>query len=334
MTLARRDLLGLGAAVAVSVVATSCRSERPIVAETAAPTPPPQPVTPTPRVSSPVAAPHLPAPGQMYYGASVPSHRSLLEWENRLGRPLSVNRSFFTPDLNETQQLINRCLDDLANQRLPHVSIKPQGTWRDIATGAQDQWLASMLDPLAAISAPLLFTLHHEPENDTGPPGMQPPDFVAMQRRLIELAAETAPLVIVCPVLQQWTFDPVRHDADPAAWIVPEASVLGFDLYNHWSPSNGKPWNSFGSKADEIMSWVGDRPIAIGEYGCRDDPSNPGLAAEWLRDAAQYAREHNIISMSYYNSNLNAPEGTWELQGSRERAFADLLASDWVARPA
>ena len=331
MQLGRRDLLRLGAAVAVSLVATSCRGEQPLPRQAATSAPPP----PSPRLSARGASPTAlqPAPGHLYYGASVPHHRSLPVWESQLGRPLAVHRSYFTPDPNETAQLVRSCLDDLASDRLPHVSVKPRGTWQEIASGAQDDWLASMLVPLAGTRAPLLFTLHHEPENDAGPPGMQPADFVAMQRRLIDLAAEKAPQVVVAPVLQQWTFDPVRDDIDPAAWIVPEASVMGLDVYNHWSPTNGRPWSSFGTKADDAISWVGDKPIVIGEYGCREDPDNPGLAAEWLRDAAQYAREHNIISMSYFNSDLNAPDGSWELRGRTEQAFADLLASDWVARP-
>ena len=82
-----------------------------------------------------------------------------------------------------------------------------------------------------------------------------------------------------------------------------------------------------------MLEWLGDVPMAIGEYGCREDPQNPGLAAEWLRDAAEYAREHDIVSMSYYNSRVNAPEGTWELSATSEHVFAELLASDWVARP-
>jgi hypothetical protein len=57
------------------------------------------------------------------------------------------------------------------------------------------------------------------------------------------------------------------------------------------------------------------------------------MAAEWLRDAADYALSHNIVSMSYFNSAQNSPEGTWALQGQTEEAFAELLASDWVARP-
>lgn len=330
--MARRDLLSLGAAVAVSLVATSCRDGRPTPREVAPTVPPVRSAQPS--AGGPSKSSVGLTPGHLYYGASVPRHRSLSVWEEQLGRPLSVNRSFFTPDHNETAQLVRCCLDDLAHDRLPHVSMKPRGTWQEIARGAQDEWLASMLVPLAATEAPVFFTVHHEPENDAGPPGMQPADFVAMQRRVIDLAAEKAPQVVVTPVLQQWTFDPVRGDIDPAEWIVSEASVLGLDVYNHWSRTNDQPWSSFGTKADEAISWLGDTPIAIGEYGCREDPDNPGLAAEWLRDAAQYAREHNIISMSYFNSDLNAPDGSWELRGSAEQAFADLLASDWVARPA
>ena len=135
---------------------------------------------------------------------------------------------------------------------------------------------------------------------------MSPSDYVAMQRRAISLAADLAPQVIVAPVLQHWTFDPLHKDSDPAAWIVPEASVFGLDVYNPWSPTNGKEWRTFGSKLDEVTSWIDGVPIVIGEYGCRIDPDNPGLAAKWLQDAAEYARAHNIYSMSYFNSGVDA----------------------------
>lgn len=330
MEIGRRQLLGLGASVALAGATASCRSDADGLPER-------RPETRlSPRSGEKpgrAAFPGEPPAGHLYYGATLPHDRSLADWERELGRPLAVNRSFFRPERDGADKLVQRCLDDISHRRLPHVSMKPRGTWRDMARGTHDEWLAGMLAPLAASGAPVFFTLHHEPEDDAGPAGMQPADFVAMQRRLIQLAAGTSPRVVVCPVLQQWTFDPVRDDVDPAAWIVEEASVMGLDVYNDWSPTNGKAWRSFSSMADEAMAWLGDVPIAIGEYGCRDDPRNPGLTAEWLRDAAQYAREHRIVSMSYYNSYLNAPEGTWELRGRAERAFADLLASPWVARP-
>lgn len=327
MAIARRNLLGIGAAVALTAGTASCRDRvQGVATET-----PTAPGSGTPGTPAPSGMP--PAPGTLYYGASVPYHRSLPAWEKELGAPLALHRSYFTPDANETKQLVARCRHDLARGRLPHVSIKPEGTWQSVASGERDDWLISMLGSLGEDASPVLFTLNHEPENDAGPPGMEPSDYVAMQRRVIDLAAELAPQTIVVPVLRHWTFDPMHDGGDPSAWIVPEASAVGVDLYNPWSPTNGKPWRTFASKLIEVSSWFGDMPLVVGEYGCREDPQAPGRAAEWLHDAADHARTHNVMSMSYFNSGVNAPEGSWELTGEAEAVFAELLASDWVARP-
>jgi hypothetical protein len=325
MAIARREVLGIGAALSLSAVTAACTgsgSRRGALARA--------------REERAAAAVHsLPPPdGTMFYGASVPYGESVSTWEQELGASLAVHRSYFGAETDEPKELVAQCLADGAAGRLPHVSIKPAATWRDLASGTDDDWLASMLRPLGEDGSPVLFTLHHEPENDAGGPGMQPPDYVAMQERVIRLAAELAPRVQVTPVLQHWTFEPLRNDVDPSAWVVPGASVFGIDVYNAWAPGNGKSWRSLGSKLDEAAPWIGDRPIAIGEYGCRNDPRDPTLGAEWLEDAAAYARSHNVISMSYYNSGENSPDGSWALTGLMESTFADLLASPWVARPA
>ena len=192
-----------------------------------------------------------------------------------------------------------------------------------------------MLRPLGELTAPVILTLHHEPENDAGPAGMQPSDFVAMQRRLIELAADLAPQVVVAPGPAALDLRPHPRRHRPGGLDRPGgARRWASTSTTRGRRTNGKPWRSFGSKVDEVLGWFGDTPLVIGEYGCREDPANPGLAAEWLRDAAEYARTHNIVSMSYFNSDLNAPDGSWELSGGAEQAFAELLASDWVARTA
>lgn len=332
MAIARRDLLGISAAVALSIATSSCRAAGGRVPTGAATSP--SATTSPGTVPGRSALPGQPSPGSVYYGASVPPHRSLTSWEEELGAVLSLHRSYFRPDGDEAGQLVAQCREDLAQGRLPHVSIKPAGTWRDIASGERDDWLATMLRSLGEEESAILFTLHHEPENEAGAAGMDPSDYVGMQHRAIRLAAELAPQVIVVPVLQHWTFDPMRGHGDPAAWVVPDASVFGIDIYNPWSPTNGKQWRSFGSKLDEVIGWSGERPLVIGEYGCHDDPRNPGLAAEWLRDAAAYARSHDVFSMSYFNSGRGSPEGAWELTDRAEAAFAELLTADWVARPA
>jgi hypothetical protein len=335
MELGRRGLLGLGAAVALSAAGCQDKTGKP------PPTTPPPPTTtgnPTPTPTAAASAtprfPGDPGRGKLYYGASVPRGLSVTNWEAELGSTLAVHRSYFTPDHNEVAQLMDQCRDDIGHGRLPHVSIKPTWTWQSLAAGDHDGWIDLTLRKLAVQSAPVFLTIHHEPENDAGGEGMSSVDYVAMQSHVIERAATLAPMVSIVPVLQHWTFDPLRDaDTGPADWLVPEASIIGVDIYNPWSATNGKLWRSFGSKAAEVLDWVGDKPLAVGEYGCRVDSTTPGLAAEWLRDAADFGRENGFVSMSYFNSHVNSPDGTWALQGETEQAFADLLTSDWVARP-
>jgi hypothetical protein len=336
MPIARRQLLGLGVALAASAAMSSCRDAGHEGARAHPATATAPPAAPPAAAATNLAAPAFggqPAPGHLYYGASLPGHRSLSAWEQELGSTLALNRSYFTPDANETAQLVQQCRDDLAHRRLPHVSTKTPGTWQDVAAGDHDDWLSEVLHPLGEEHAPVFLTLHHEPENDAGPAGMKASDYIGMQRRAIRLAAELAPQVTVVPVLQHWTFEPLNVGADPSAWIVREAAVLGIDVYNAWSPTNGKTWRSFGSRVDDVSGWFGDTPFAIGEYGCREDPTDPGAAAQWVRDAAEYARTHNIVSMSYFNSGVHSPDGSLALHGGTERVFAEMLSSDWVARP-
>lgn len=327
----RRALLGLGVSVGAGLGLAGCREGGGPTRTSSAP--PPRPSASTRPETTRRAFPGQPPSGSLYYGASVPHGRSLRDWELELGATLALHRSYFTPDANETTQLVAQCRADLSRDRMPHVSIKPPGTWEDVASGRRDDWLVGMLEALGESGRPLFLTLHHEPENDAGGRGMLASHFVSMQQRAIRLAAELGPSVVVTPVLQHWTFDPAHPRSDPSVWLVPEAPVVGLDVYNPWSPTNGKEWRTFGSKLDEVLGWFDGKPLVIGEHGCREDPANPGLAAQWLRDAADYARSHGIVSMSYFNSGVGADDGSWELSEGMQRSFAELLAAEWVARP-
>lgn len=80
-----------------------------------------------------------------------------------------------------------------------------------------------------------------------------------------------------------------------------------------------------------IQSW--GYPTLVGEYGCRTDPENPGCAAQWMRDARDFAYANGFIGISYFNSGLNSPDGTWELDSERTPVFTDLLGRTETARP-
>jgi TAT (twin-arginine translocation) pathway signal sequence len=271
-----------------------------------------------------------PGPGRLYYGCSMPYYKDFGAWESWLGRALASHRHYHQP--GEISDLGAEAAGDLRRGRMPHTSIKSPGRWQDVARGGYDGWLNRLLDRVGALPGPVFLTLHHEPENDISRFGMQPRHWVAMQERAIAKAARRAPNVTIVPVLMGYTFDP-RSRRHPEHWMVPSAKVFGFDTYNSWSPTNGKKWSSFASKVERIRPWAKGRPLVVGEYGCRADPSDPGRAAQWMRDAFAYALNHNIVCMSYFNSRQNSPEGSWELDGRRAEVFRRLLARAEVARP-
>ena len=280
--------------------------------------------------ASAARVPGDPGSGRVYYGATVPYYQDLAAWEAWLGRPLASHRSYH--DSGEVAKRVPTASHDITNTRLPHPSIKPAGTWAEVARGDQDVWLDDLLRQVGALNVPVFLTIHHEPENDAVGTGMRPRNWVDMQTRAIKKAAVLAPMATITPVLMQWTFDPASG-RNPADWQVSTAKVFGFDAYNAWSPTNGKKWTTFASKVDRVKPWTGGRPLVVGEYGCREDPSDPERAAQWLRDAFAYALANNIVCMSYFNSNQNSPDGSWELDGRRAEVFRDLLANPAVARP-
>lgn len=249
---------------------------------------------------------------------------TLAPFEAQLGRRLSCHRTFFLAA--EVDELVAQAADDVRNARLPMVSTKPPGSW---ALTARDfAWIESLISPLSDIPGPVYLTVHHEPENDAGSYGSAV-DFIAMQEALLR-HSEPAGNVVVVPILSSWSFDE-RADRAPSDWNVPGAAVYGLDLYNPWSPFNGKVWTPLADKLVLAEVEARGRPLVIGEYGCRSDPAQPGRADQWMRDAFETALGSGVIAMSYFNSHVNSPDGTWELDAETLPAFTQLLASPEVA---
>jgi hypothetical protein len=172
--------------------------------------------------------------------------------------------------------------------------------------------------------------VHHEPENDAASYGT-PADYIALQEAVMRQAARDARKVVVVPILGIWSFDE-RALRVPAQWNVRDAPVYGLDLYNPWSPDNGKPWVPFADRLALAEQQAAGRPILIGEYGCRSDPSQPGRAATWMTDAFKASLASDVVAMSYFNSSRNSPDGTWELDSETLPVFAELLSRPDVTR--
>ncbi len=259
-----------------------------------------------------------PGRGRVYYGAFVQFPRNVERYERRLGHRLGARRSYFLP--HQAEGLVRRARHDVAARRLPLVSTKVPGSWRDVATGASDDWLHPMLDGLAAIDRPVFLTLHHEPENDVAGPGNLPGWFVEMQEHALAAAAARAPLVSIVPILMSWTFDPASGRT-PGQWIAPSPALFGFDAYNWWSPRTNAPWTGFGTLLRRAERYAGGRPLVVGEFGVRRDPRRPQRSARWLRNAYRQAVRNDVVAMTYFDQRIGDPDGDFRLTGPRLAAF-------------
>jgi hypothetical protein len=268
-----------------------------------------------------------PGPGRLFYGANVMPGLSLSGLEESLDHRLTLNRNYF--NAAQVDDLVRQVMEDHAAGRLPVVSTKLPGSWAQVASGAYDAWLHDLLHRLGALTKPVMLSLHHEPENDAGVLGMAPADWVAVQQRAIAAAQGT--VITILPILMAWTFLP-QSQRDPQEWWVEGAAVMGIDCYNPWSPTNGAAWLTFEDSIAPVRGYAGGVPLLVAEYGCRTPTDDPARAATWMRDAFDYAYRHGIVGMSYFDSSLNSPDGSWVLDEVRTQAMRECVARTQVVQ--
>jgi hypothetical protein len=51
-----------------------------------------------------------------------------------------------------------------------------------------------------------------------------------------------------------------------------------------------------------------------------------------MNDAYDYAYAHHFVGMSYFNSGLNSPDGTWVMDAERMSVFKQYLSDPETAR--
>lgn len=316
----RRAMLGL---VGMSALA-ACTNDGPKTPTAASGSSTSAPPTEAPE-PNPTTAPPQPPPDELYYGASTPQ-AELAAFEAELGSPLSCHRSFFKHW--EVPALVAQAQSDLAAARVPLTSIKPPASWAE--TARDNAWLDSLMEPLAQLSGPVYLIINHEPENDAHHSGTAA-DYVGMQQAALTRATMAGGMLTVVPILSSWSFDE-QANRTPREWNVPEAPIYGLDLYNPWAEHNGNPWVPFADKLALAEQEAAGRPVLVGEYGCRSDPSKPGRAARWMQDAFDTSLAEGVVAMSYFNSSVGATDGTWELDSETLPVFKDILHSDQVAR--
>jgi hypothetical protein len=238
---------------------------------------------------------------------------------------MSMVRRFYQP--HQIALMLAATRTDVAAGIVPLVSFKVPGTWEAVANGEFDGWLDRLLEAADSLRAPVLVALHHEPENDATKSGNTREDWVRMQQRALR-RSEALRRVTVVPILMNWSFrEPSRRHA--RAWVVPEAPLLGVDVYNPWQPDGSEDWIEFVDLLGAVRRVVPDGPLVIPEMATTADPFDPTRASLWLRGAVDTALRDNVIGMAWFDAETDTGRDR-RLDDAGREEFRDLLGRPQV----
>lgn len=279
-----------------------------------------------------VEYPGRPPAGSVLWGAAVGGNGDPIPRHERPAEhPLTLRRTFFQWD-HRGGYLLDVVRVDLTAGRLPWVSIKTP-PWSAMAAGDHDHEIDQLLRGLDAADGPVWLTVHHEPE---GGGGVNRPDdpagaagHLAMNRRVRQRMDELAvDNVALAPVLMSWTWDPASGRSASAWWEPGLYDFLGVDVYVEQDrPLADATWR-------RIREWAAERDVdvAVGEWGMRGTDAAAGQRVrDWYDEAAdshQDGRGARVVGLAAFDSGLNAPTGSWELQGGQLNAFHELLRDE------
>lgn len=293
--------------------------------------------------------PAQPEPGTLFWGASMQLsiHDPETRHEEPAGAPLSLHRSFFRWD-QRIGNMITRAENDLSNNRLPWVSIKPpnqgEDRWQRIANGEFDDELDDMLMALDALNGPVWFTMHHEPENEhQNSPGTygQAPEHRAMNKHIRErMIALDNDNIAFALNLMSWTFD-IKSERNPDNWWEEDIyDIMSVNMYAREEGESVLTWGEAitgGPRWPMIRLWAEERGVdlAVGEWGMRGSGETAAQNVfEWYEHAAnshEDGKGARVVGLSAFDSGQNSPGGSWELQGSQLEMFHQLMGDPRTA---
>lgn len=299
-------------------------------------TPPPPP--PPPVSSARGDYPGQPAPGTVYWGASIQGNGDPVARHERHvnGAKLGLRRTFFRWD-QRTSSLVSHARDDVRAGRVPWVSVTTPG-WQRMANGSLDGQIDQMLRALDGLNGPVWLTIHHEPEGGGGsnssddPAG--PSGHLAMNRQVRErMTALGVDNVALAPILMAWTWDSRSGRNVNAYWDDDVYDFVGVDMYAQSNTSLTRPlWY-------DVRRWAANRgvDIAIGEWGI---PSDNATAAGHMRDwywesvgSANDGRGARVTGLAVFDSDHSTSGRYRALRNSTLTTFRNLMTADpstWI----
>ena len=284
-----------------------------------------------------------PGPGNFYLGVA-PQVSDIATHEAKMGAPLAMIRTYSTgnsPPWAAADTIIGA-------GRIPWISWLEGGfTNADIGNGVHDDWIHGISDGFKQ-RAPqmIMWTFHHEPENDTNSSGTNAAAYRAAQRRIKTVMrgdGVTNDVFVCCNYMTPYTFNPAASGRDWRTWYPDWRNITGAgsalapdpaDFWRHGDPNSVVDaigldfyhgWDLAGVPGDTFAKWT--TVTAPNVWTQRLQPkieflNQPLAIGEWSTAAAQTG----------FTKDPNG-DGSWTLSEYAADAGITYLTSDtdqWI----
>lgn len=268
--------------------------------------------------------------GKAYWGSSIGGNGDPAKHETPTGTSLAIHRTFWSwaQATSLTSGMYTTVKDDLDNNRLPFISIKDPG-WAAVGNGQYNTQIDSILKKLDSYGKPVWFVVHHEPEGGGGSNSPDDPGGPAAWRSMQKMfrsrmTAVGTKNIAFMPILMSYTWGNTSG-RNPEDWWVPgiwDAYIVDHYRDNVSGDMFTQQWTSF-------VQWIEAKglPYGTGEWGNRGTDAVAAAEMQAFWDWG-FTNKKDVIAHTYFDSGLNSPSGSWELQGAQLTKFQEILKSD------
>ncbi|MFD1847124.1 hypothetical protein [Arthrobacter flavus] len=306
------------------------------------------------------SAPPKPSAGcDVFFGVAPNPHggenwdTALTSFEQRVGRSVDIVHYYKRGQdaLFPTESELNR-QDEPGNERILFFNWKPDSlTWREVADGAADPYLAELGDHLRREAGqPFFLSLNAEMEDEVDEneeSGQTAADFRDFFRHTVEVLSRSNPDTIVTVMnytgTQKWAekpwFEELYPGDDVVDWIAQDPYAFDLattpDLFQLANQTSGGSWPGFYQWA---AAHYPDKPQMLAEWGVDEKPRGPHSKASFFNSAEEkLSRLPKLRALVYWDHPGVTAEGV-ELgvgnTGIRSSPEALSAFRDFVNSPA
>ncbi len=269
--------------------------------------------------------------GKAYWGQSCECSDLKVRHENIVGKSVSSHRKFFQWDDHSNVpngRLYQFVRESHANNRLPFISTKTP-LWQEMASGQHNTRIDQLLRELDSYGKPTWLAFHHEPEGGAGSnvvddPG-GPTAWRGMQTKVRErMDAVNTKNIAFMPILMGYTWNPASGRTPNDWWVPGIWDAYMIDFYNDTESGDmiKLPWINFSAWAE-----ARNLPYGTGEWGNRGIDTQAAAEMQAFWDWG-FKNKKDVVMYSYFDSSLNSPNGSWELNGEPLNKFRSILGTD------